>query len=63
MSQILSTAEAAKILDVTQRTVVNMLNSGELKGQQLGREWAVDAQSVLGYKARKEAEKKRQNKK
>jgi len=56
MSQIISTADAAIILDVTQRTVVNLLKRGELKGQQLGREWAVDRQSVLDYKAKKQAQ-------
>lgn len=53
---IISAHEAADLLGITQRAVTGLLERGTLIGRKLGREWAIARQSVLDYKARKQAQ-------
>lgn len=50
MDDIISTKEAAKILDVAQETVSRLIHRGLLKGKKLGTAWAVSTASVYAYK-------------
>ena len=43
---VLSVARAADVLDVSPRRVRQLLQSGQLAGQQLGRSWAIDRDDV-----------------
>lgn len=56
MSDFMSTREAARILDVTTRYVVMLLNDGRLKGTKLESQWVVNSQSVWDYKNKKDAQ-------
>lgn len=42
----ISTADAAALLGVTPRRVVQLLHDGALAGRQVGRTWSVDRESV-----------------
>lgn len=44
--QNLTTAEAARLLGVSERRVVALINSGNLKAEKFGKAWAIDADSV-----------------
>ncbi|MCP4362711.1 MAG: helix-turn-helix domain-containing protein [Chloroflexi bacterium] len=54
---IISAREAAEILGITQRHVTRLAESGEIVARKLGWQWAIIRQSVLEYKAKKEAQK------
>lgn len=41
MKDIISTAEAAKILGLTKGRIRQLLQSGEIKGQRVGRTWII----------------------
>lgn len=60
---IISTSEAASILGITLQAVGGLLRRGTIEGQKLGRDWVVFKDSVLSYKAQKEAKEKEQKKK
>ena len=60
---IISTSEAASILGITLQAVGGLLRRGTIEGQKLGRDWVVFKDSVLRYKAQKEAKEKEQKKK
>ena len=45
-------------MGITQRHITRLAESGEIEARKLGREWAISRQSVLDYKARKEADEK-----
>jgi excisionase family DNA binding protein len=62
MDDIISTAEAARILGISQRAVNGLCQRGTLEAKQLGREWAVRRVSVLDYKAQKEAQEQQKEK-
>ena len=49
MSELISTEEAAQILGVTRRTVVNAIERGQIKATRVGRFWAVEKNSLSGY--------------
>ena len=53
---IIGPKEAADILGVSRRHVLRLASSGVLDAKKLGREWAISRQSVLEYKAGKEAQ-------
>jgi excisionase family DNA binding protein len=60
---LITTSEAASILDITVQAVGGLLRRGTIEGQKLGRDWVVSKNSVLSYKAQKEAKEKEQEKK
>lgn len=62
-NNIISTSEAASILGITLQAVGGLLRRGTIEGQKLGRDWVVFKDSVLSYKAQKEAKEKEQKKK
>ena len=45
-------------MGITQRHITRLAESGEIEARKLGREWAISRQSVLDYKARKDADEK-----
>ena len=51
---IISTAEAAKILSLTKGRVRQLLQSGELKGQRVGRTWIIYRRDVEEFQKRRE---------
>ncbi len=53
---IIGTAEAARILGLTQRMVVYLIKEGELEAKKIGPNWAIDKNSVESHKARREAQ-------
>ena len=51
-SELVSTKEAARILNVTSQTILNMINDGRLKGVKLGNAtspWRINKESVMFY--------------
>ena len=61
MSEIISTREAALLLNITQAGVTDLLRRETLKGQKLGREWMVYKESVQEYKKVREQRAKTDN--
>lgn len=55
MSDVVGSKKASEILGVSQRAITALCERGTLKGMKLGREWAIDKQSVIDYKAQKES--------
>jgi excisionase family DNA binding protein len=53
VEDVLNAKQAAKILGYTARHVIRLVESGEIEGRKLGREWILSKQSVLAYKERK----------
>jgi excisionase family DNA binding protein len=49
----ITSAEAARILDLTQRRIAQLCNEGELDGVKLARRWFVKRDSVYAYKRRR----------
>jgi len=60
--KLISTSEAASILDITIQAVGGLLRRGTIEGQKIGRDWVISKDSVLSYKAQKEAKEKAQKK-
>ena len=58
ITDIIGEREAAQLLGITQRHITRLAESGEIEARKLGREWAISRQSVLDYKARKDANDK-----
>ncbi|HKO42711.1 MAG TPA: helix-turn-helix domain-containing protein [Pyrinomonadaceae bacterium] len=50
---IISTAEAAKRLNVTSSRVRKMIEAGRLKAMKVGREWLIDPKDLNAVKNRK----------
>jgi len=50
IGEYITSAEAAKILGLTQRRVGQLCNEGELEGEKLARRWFVKRDSVYAYK-------------
>ena len=50
MNDVISVTTAAEILGLTARQVTRMLESGEIVGKLLGRQWAVSRASVEAMK-------------
>lgn len=48
-NEIITTKEAAEILEITQEAVARLLRVGKIKGQKLGRDWVVFKSSVEEY--------------
>lgn len=59
--KLISTSEAASILDITIQAVGGLLRRGTIEGQKIGRDWIISKNSVLSYKAQKEAKEKEQD--
>jgi excisionase family DNA binding protein len=57
-TNLISTSEAALILGVTLQSVGGLLRRGTIEGKKIGRDWVVSKDSVLSYKAEKEAKEK-----
>jgi excisionase family DNA binding protein len=51
--KIISTAEAAKRLNVTSSRVRKMIDAGRLKAIKVGREWLIDPKDLNAVKNRK----------
>jgi hypothetical protein len=60
--KLISTSDAASILGITIQAVGGLLRRGTIEGQKLGRDWVVYKDSVLNYKAQKEAREKKPEK-
>jgi excisionase family DNA binding protein len=58
MDELITAKQAAEILGVSDRWIRYMLEKGEISGQRLSGQWAISRQSVLDYKARKDANEK-----
>jgi excisionase family DNA binding protein len=54
-TNLISTSEAALILGITLQSVGGLLRRGTIEGKKIGRDWVVSKDSVLNYKAEKEA--------
>jgi excisionase family DNA binding protein len=63
MDDVISTAEAAKILGISPRAVNGLCQRKTLEAKQLGREWAISRASVLRYKTQKENQEPQKDKK
>lgn len=50
LAAILSTAEAAAILNLTEERVLQFVRAGRIEGRQLKREWVLSRASVLAFK-------------
>lgn len=59
--KLISTSEAASILEITIQAVGGLLRRGTIEGQKIGRDWVISKNSVLSYKAQKEAKEKEQD--
>lgn len=59
-NNLISTSEAASILGITIQAVGGLLRRGTIEGQKIGRDWVISKDSVLSYKAQKEAKEKEQ---
>ena len=46
---VLTTEQAAAVLQINRRTVSNMLDRGELQGVKIGKEWRVSRDAVRGF--------------
>ena len=57
MAIIIPTRKAAEMLGISQEAVTQAIRRGDIKAQKLGREWAVDRESVIKYKEIKESSK------
>lgn len=55
MDDLIDTTEAAALLHMTDRNLRYLLSSGQIKGQKIGRDWILDRESVLAYKAQRDA--------
>jgi len=49
MGNLISTQEAAEILQITRRGVLKAIHRGDIKAQRIGRTWAVDKDSLSNY--------------
>ena len=58
MGKLISTKEAAKILDVSTITMWRYVKTGKVKGQKIGHFWAADEDSVREFKKRLEGKSK-----
>ncbi len=47
---MLTTAEAASLLQVSRRRVQELISLGTLKAEKFGRDWQIDAASVEDYR-------------
>jgi excisionase family DNA binding protein len=52
MKRLLTTAEAARELNVTQRRIQQLIKAGELRAQRFGRDWLIDARDLAKVKRR-----------
>ena len=55
--ELLSIAEVAKILRMSERKVSRLLNSGDLVGSKIGKEWRVWKREVYDFIRRKSTRK------
>ena len=53
MSNILTAEDAARILKTDKKTVIALLQQGEITGKKVGRGWKVNANSVIAYQQQK----------
>lgn len=54
MSNLIGTKRAGDLLGITQQGVQWLLKNKRLKGSKVGRDWLIDIEDVLAYKAEKE---------
>ena len=50
LAAILSTTEAAAILNLSEKRVLDFVHAGRIEGKQLKREWALSRASVMAFK-------------
>ena len=50
MPDLIGAKEAAEILGITRRWVLELLKRGDLRGQQINRYWVIDRAEVERYK-------------
>ena len=46
MEQMLTVAEVAEILRVSERTIYNLLEAGDLRGVRVGRSWRIPKEAL-----------------
>lgn len=46
---VMKLATAAKVLDVHNNTVHNLIKGGELRAKKVGREWRITKEDLMGY--------------
>lgn len=56
MAEMVGSKEASEIIGIIPRAVRFLCERGTLKAQKLGRDWVIDKQSVLDYKAKKDSQ-------
>lgn len=49
MNQLYTTKEVADILKVTQRTIYNYIDSGQLRAQKIGKAWRISSESLKEF--------------
>lgn len=54
--KLLSLKDVAEWLSVSERTIHNMIDRGELRGVQIGNRWRFDPAAVRAYLERKQQE-------
>lgn len=55
-NELIDTAEAAQILDVTPRWVRDLIERGDLPAQRVGNQWVLTRQDVEDYKQKRAAD-------
>lgn len=49
MDNLLSTKEVAEVLNVTSRTIRNLIDSGELPAYKIGRNWRIKEKELMEF--------------
>jgi excisionase family DNA binding protein len=50
MTELLSTAEAAKSLGVSVRRIRQLIDEGKIEARQVGRDYVIEARALVGVK-------------
>jgi excisionase family DNA binding protein len=49
MPEVLSPADAAKLVGVTEADVISSLESGDLKGKRIGSQWRITKSALVDF--------------
>lgn len=49
MSRVLTTKEAAEMMDVTKETIINHIRKGHFEAEMIDNYWKIDAESFEGF--------------
>lgn len=55
MTELLTTAEAAKSLGVSVRRVRQLIDEGKIEARQVGRDYVIEARALVGVKVYRKA--------